>query len=301
MQVHLPLYTQNHIMTASMTAFSRNHMSTSWGQLAWEIRSVNHRYLDTSLRLPESLRMIEETVREKINNQLARGKIECCLRFQVDRNQPGAMTINNSLVDKLTEMANDIEKRTHESSSLGVTDILNWPGVITDDGIDYESLATNAITLLDDALKGLVSSRQREGERLAEMVRERLTGISEQVDTVRSILPEVIAAFRKRLEQRLSELKDSLDPERLEQEVVLFASKSDVAEELDRLESHITETRHALTSNKPVGRRLDFLMQEMNREANTLGSKSSDIRITNVSIELKVLIEQIREQIQNIE
>ncbi|MGB5225641.1 MAG: YicC/YloC family endoribonuclease [Arenicellales bacterium] len=288
-------------MTASMTAFSRNHMSTSWGQLSWEIRSVNHRYLDISLRLPEPLRMIEEAVREKINLQLARGKVECCLRFQIDRNQPGTMSINIGLVDRLTEMSNEIEKRIHESSSIGVTDILSWPGVISDEGIDYNSLATDAVTLLDDALKELVSNRQREGQRLAALVDTRLITIGEQVDAVRSILPEITDAFRTRLESRLSELKDAMDPGRLEQEVVIFANKSDVAEELDRLESHITETRHALSSIKPVGRRLDFLMQEMNREANTLGSKSSDIRVTNVSIELKVLIEQIREQIQNIE
>jgi uncharacterized protein (TIGR00255 family) len=288
-------------MTASMTAFSRNHMSTNWGQLIWEIRSVNHRYLDISFRLPEPFRIIEEAVREKINLQLARGKVECCLRFQIDRNQPGTMSINIGLVDRLTEMSNEIEKRIHESSSIGVTDILSWPGVISDEGIDYDSLATDAVTLLDDALKELVSNRQREGERLAKMVDSRLITIGEQVDAVRSILPEITSAFRTRLESRLSELKDAMDPGRLEQEVVIFANKSDVAEELDRLESHITETRHALSSIKPVGRRLDFLMQEMNREANTLGSKSSDIRVTKASIELKVLIEQIREQIQNIE
>lgn len=284
-----------------MTAFSSSDKSTNWGQLTWEIRSVNHRYLDISLRLPEPLRRIEEIIREKINTRLARGKIDCCLRFQVDRNQPETMSINNGLVDRLTELSNELEKRLHESSSMGVTDILNWPGVITDEGIDYESLAADAVNMLDDTLEGLIRNRQREGERLAMMVQERLSGIAEQVDIVRSILPEVMAAFRKKLEQRLSDLKDTIEPGRLEQEVVIFASKSDVAEELDRLQSHITETRRALTSDRPIGRRLDFLMQEMNREANTLASKSSDIRITNVSIELKVLIEQIREQIQNIE
>ena len=288
-------------MTSSMTAFAREHVSTSWGQLTWEIRSVNHRYLDASLRLPEPLRTIEEKVREKVNQQLARGKLECCLRFQIDKNQPGTMTIDEALVDRLTEMANQIEKRIHESSSIGVRDILNWPGVITENGIDYGSLAKDAISLLDNALDSLISNRQREGERLASMVTERLSGINEQVKTIRAILPEIMTAFKQRLESRLSELKDSLEPGRLEQEVVIFANKSDVAEELDRLESHIAETHHALSSNKPVGRRLDFLMQEMNREANTLGSKSSDVRITNASIELKVLIEQIREQIQNVE
>jgi len=288
-------------MTASMTAFARSHKATDWGQLSWEIRSVNHRYLDVSLRLPEPLRTAEETIRERINNQFARGKIECCLRFQVDRNQPGTMAINGQLVDKLTEMANEIEKRIHESSSMGVTDILNWPGVITDNGIDYPALATTAVDLLDEALLDLIQNRLREGKRLASMVKERLTGISKQVDIVRAILPEIISSFRQKLEDRLGDLKETLEPGRLEQEMVIFASKSDVAEELDRLQSHISETLHALKSKKPVGRRLDFLMQEMNREANTLGSKSSDIRVTNASIELKVLIEQIREQIQNIE
>ena len=288
-------------MTSSMTAFSREHTPTSWGQLTWEIRSVNHRYLDASLRLPEPLRTIEEKVREIVNQKIARGKLECCLRFQIDRNKPGAMTIDKGLVDRLTEMSNEIEKRIHESSSLGVTEILNWPGVITEEGIDYDSLSKDSIALFDVCLDSLIRNRQREGERLVAMVTERLDSIEEQVNSVRKLLPEILTTFRLKLESRLSELKDSLEPGRLEQEIVIFANKSDVAEELDRLDSHISETRHALSSSKPVGRRLDFLMQEMNREANTLGSKSSDIRITNASIELKVLIEQIREQIQNIE
>ena len=288
-------------MTSSMTAFSREHTPTSWGQLTWEIRSVNHRYLDASLRLPEPLRTIEEKVRKIVNQKIARGKLECCLRFQIDRNQPGAMSIDEGLVDRLTEMSNEIEKRIHESSSLGVTEILNWPGVITEEGIDYDSLSKDSIALFDVCLDSLIRNRQREGERLVAMVTERLDSIEEQVNSVRKLLPEILTTFRLKLESRLSELKDSLEPGRLEQEIVIFANKSDVAEELDRLDSHISETRHALSSSKPVGRRLDFLMQEMNREANTLGSKSSDIRITNASIELKVLIEQIREQIQNIE
>jgi uncharacterized protein (TIGR00255 family) len=288
-------------MTVSMTAFARNHMSTSWGQLIWEIKSVNHRYLDISIRLPEQLRFIEETAREHIGKDLARGKLECSLRFNAEGNQPGVMSINEQLVDRLTEMANSIEKRIHESSSLGVADILSWPGVITDEGIDYDTLGKSAVELLDKTLADLLANRMREGERLAELVRTRLDGISEQVSLVRAALPEVMENFKKRLEERLQELKETLEPGRIEQEIVIFANKTDVAEELDRLDSHISETRHTLDSNKPVGRRLDFLMQEMNREANTLGSKSADLRITNASIELKVLIEQIREQIQNIE
>jgi uncharacterized protein (TIGR00255 family) len=288
-------------MTASMTAFARNHMSTSWGQLIWEIKSVNHRYLDISIRLPEQLRFIEETVRERIGKDLARGKLECSLRFNAEGNQPGVMSINEQLVDRLTEMANSIEKRIHESSSLGVADILSWPGVITDEGIDYDAVGKSAVELLDKTLADLLANRMREGERLAELVRTRLDGISEQVSLVRAALPEVMDNFKKRLQERLHELKETLEPGRIEQEIVIFANKTDVAEELDRLDSHISETGHILDSNKPVGRRLDFLMQEMNREANTLGSKSADLRITNASIELKVLIEQIREQIQNIE
>lgn len=288
-------------MTASMTAFARNQVTTDWGQLSWELRSVNHRYLDISIRLPDSLRAIEPAIREQVGERLARGKIECCLRFQLDQNKPGSMAINTGLVDKLSEMANDIEKRIHESSSMGVTDILNWPGVITDEGIDYDTLSKTALPLLGDSLSELISNRQREGDRLAITVEERLQAIAEQVSSVHKIMPEIVATFQQRLEKRLCEIKDTMEPGRLEQEVVIFSNKSDVSEELDRLVSHIAETRHALEQDKPVGRRLDFLMQEMNREANTLGSKSSDIRVTKASIELKVLIEQIREQIQNIE
>ncbi len=288
-------------MTSSMTAFARSHMPTEWGQLSWEIRSVNHRYLDIGLRLPDPLRSAEDKIREIINKQLARGKIECYLRFQVDRNLPDTMTINGQLVDRLNEMANEIEKRIHESSSLSVTDILNWPGVITDEGINYSTLAENAADLFREALQDLIKNRLSEGARLEEMIKERLAGITSQIETVRNVLPEVMTSFRQRLEDRLNEVNEPLDPGRLEQEVVIFANKADVAEELDRLGSHIIETQSALKSKAPVGRRLDFLMQEMNREANTLGSKSSDIRVTKASVELKVLIEQIREQIQNIE
>lgn len=284
-----------------MTAFARNHLSTGWGQLIWEIKSVNHRFLDINLRLPDQLRAIEDDARERLNSQLARGKVECSLRFQVERSEPGAMTVNEGLVDRLTEMANSIEKRIHESSSLSVADILSWPGVITEDGIDYKDLGKQALTLLDNTINDLVENRKREGERLATMVQERLKNINEQVELVRSLLPEIMVDFRTRLEERLHDLGDTLDAGRLEQEIVIFANKTDVAEELDRLISHVTETEHVLSASKPVGRRLDFLMQEMNREANTLGSKSPDIRVTNASIELKVLVEQIREQIQNIE
>lgn len=284
-----------------MTAFARNHLSTGWGQLIWEIKSVNHRFLDINIRLPDQLRAIEDEARERLNKQLARGKVECSLRFQVERSEPGAMTVNEGLVDRLTEMANSIEKRIHESSSLSVADILSWPGVITEEGIDYEDLGKQALTLLDNTINDLVGNRKREGERLATVVRERLKNINDQVELVRTLMPEIMVDFRTRLEERLQDLGDTLDPGRLEQEIVIFANKTDVAEELDRLVSHITETEHVLAASKPVGRRLDFLMQEMNREANTLGSKSADIRVTNASIELKVLVEQIREQIQNIE
>jgi len=288
-------------MTASMTAFARCQTSTRWGQLTWEIKSVNHRYLDISTRLPDQLRVLENTLRESVSRTLARGKLECSLRFQIDRNNPASMTINNDLLGRLTELARKIEISMHESSSLSVSDVLSWPGIITEEGIDYEDLAASARELLNQTLEELVTSRNSEGERLKKIVLDKLSSIGEQVNTVRTIVPSIVPDYRQRLADRLADIQGDLDPGRLEQELVVFANKADITEELDRLDSHISEVGQAMESDNPVGRRLDFLMQELNREANTMGSKATDIRITNAAVELKVLIEQIREQVQNIE
>jgi len=288
-------------MITSMTAFARCQKAGAWGQLNWEIRSVNHRYLEIGMRLPDPLRQLEGPVRTRIGEVLSRGKVDCALRFRVDYHNPESMVVNEEIVDRLTDLARRIEIKIHESSSLSVADLLNWPGVITEEGIDYEAVAHEAMAALDEALDELVAGRRREGEHLAGVIRERLDLIGEQIKQVRAVLPELLPNYRERLEARLAEIKDSVDPTRLEQEIVLFANRVDVAEELDRLEAHLREVGNSLAGNQPVGRRLDFLMQEMNREANTLGSKAADIRLTNASVELKVLIEQIREQVQNIE
>ena len=288
-------------MTASMTAFARCQAATRWGQLTWEIKSVNHRYLDISSRLPEQLRSLETGLREAVSSSLARGKLDCGLRFQVDRKNPDSMIINTDLLNRLNELARNIEISLHESIGLSVSDVLAWPGIITEEGIDYDDLAAAARELLDETLAELQASRSSEGERLRVMVLDRLESITGQVNEVRKVVPSIVPDYRQRLADRLADIQADLEPGRLEQELVVFANKADITEELDRLESHISEVRQAMASDKPVGRRLDFLMQEMNREANTMGSKAVDIRITNAAVELKVLIEQIREQVQNIE
>jgi uncharacterized protein (TIGR00255 family) len=291
----------NSIMTASMTAFARCQTSTPWGQLTWEMKSVNHRYLDISTRLPDQLRTLEGTLRESVSKVLARGKLDASLRFQIDRNNPASMTINNELLGRLTNLARDIEISMHESTSLSVSDVLSWPGIITEEGIDYDDLAASARDLLEQTLVEMVASRNSEGARLKKIILDKLSAIGAQVEAVRVIVPSIVPDYRQRLSDRLGDLQGDLDPGRLEQELVIFANKADITEELDRLESHISEVSQSLESDKPVGRRLDFLMQELNREANTMGSKAVDIRITNAAVELKVLIEQIREQVQNIE
>ena len=291
----------NSIMTASMTAFARCQTSTPWGQLTWEMKSVNHRYLDISTRLPDQLRTLEGTLRESVSKVLARGKLDASLRFQIDRNNPASMTINNELLGRLTNLARDIEISMHESTGLSVSDVLSWPGIITEEGIDYDDLAASAHDLLKQTLDEMVTSRNSEGARLKKIILDKLSAIGAQVEAVRAIVPSIVPDYRQRLSDRLADLQGDLDPGRLEQELVIFANKADITEELDRLESHISEVSQSLESDKPVGRRLDFLMQELNREANTMGSKAVDIRITNAAVELKVLIEQIREQVQNIE
>lgn len=288
-------------MTASMTAFARCQSSTTWGQLTWELKSVNHRYLDISTRLPEQLRMLESTLREAVSSVLARGKLECSLRFQIDRSNPASMTVNNELLGRLNDLARKIEISMHESTGLSVSDVLGWPGIITEEGIDYDDLAESAHDLLKQTLDELVASRNGEGERLKKIVLDKLSAIGAQVNAVRDIVPSIVPDYRQRLADRLADIQEDLDPGRLEQELVIFANKADITEELDRLESHISEVSQSMESDKPVGRRLDFLMQELNREANTMGSKAVDLRITNAAVELKVLIEQIREQVQNIE
>jgi uncharacterized protein (TIGR00255 family) len=288
-------------MIRSMTAFARCDKETDWGTLSLELRSVNHRYLESALRLPEELRVLEPAIRERLASRLGRGKIDCNLRFQARLATEGKLNINDELAKQLVETSREIDHMLYNPSAINAMDVLRWPGVIETGKVDTEALRTEALQLLERALDELLDFREREGARLRELIMERLDGMADIVEMVRSRIPEIITAHRDKIIERLRELDVKLDESRLEQEAALLVQKMDVDEEMDRLATHIDEVRRNMDSDKPVGRRLDFLMQEMNREANTLGSKSIDIDTTRASVDLKVLIEQMREQIQNIE
>ena len=288
-------------MTFSMTAFSRQQIDKEWGSLTWEIRSVNHRYLETSVRLPESFRGLENSVREAIRRKLTRGKVECQLRFQSAEAVQTDLQINKKLIEMLVQANIEIQKLASAASQLSSAEILRWPGVIVDQNFDSEIIAAEALALFKIALDELIGSRQREGDALKGFVIQRIESIREIVSSIREKMPEIISGQRKNLLGRLADFKAELEPTRLEQEVAILAQKADVDEELDRLDSHLSEVERVVASAGQKGRRLDFLMQELNREANTLSSKSIVVDTTLGAVELKVLIEQMREQIQNIE
>ena len=285
-------------MVASMTAFARLEDSGEWGHAVWEIRTVNHRYLDISIRLPEELRALETSVREQVSIKLKRGKVECNLRYDSD-SATGDISINAGLAEKIIHAARGLP--IEGSAPIDPLDVLRWPGVIDKNSPDLERLSNPVISLLDKTLENILHNRHREGEQIEQMITKRCDLSLHQLRQIRDKVPEIIAIMRERHLARVQELGIELDNGRLEQEIALLSQKLDVAEELDRMETHINEVKRILTGTEPIGRRLDFLMQEMNREANTLGSKSAHIDTSNASIELKVLIEQMREQIQNIE
>lgn len=288
-------------MMLSMTAFSRQQLEKEWGSLTWEIRSVNHRYLETSVRLPETFRGLENPIREELRKRLNRGKVECTLRYQAADAAKTDLVLNHDLIRKLLQANSEIENISSVSSELGSMEILRWPGVIMDTEFDTAEIEAAAMALFSDALSDLIANRQREGEELKGMLLQRIATIRDIVADVRTKMPEIIARLRQNLLDRINELQVELEPTRLEQEVSLLAQKADVAEELDRLDSHVNEVARVLDTSDQKGRRLDFLMQELNREANTLSSKSAVVETTLSAVELKVLIEQMREQIQNIE
>lgn len=289
-------------MTRSMTAFARQEAEHPWGSLIWEIRSVNHRYLEPHLRLPESLRDLEGSLREKLRKTLSRGKVECTLRFHPEA-QAQQLTVNTEFAKELIAAADEVAALSLSGNTqpMNPLDVLRWPGVLQDAQIDMDQVKAEALTLFGSALDDLVAGREREGAELNNLIEQRLLSIAEIVVEVRSKLPEILQAQRDNLRSRLDELKDELDEGRLEQEMVMLAQKADVDEEMDRLNTHVQEVRRVLKQKGPIGRRLDFLMQELNREANTLSSKSIVAETTQCAVELKVLIEQMREQIQNIE
>ena len=284
-----------------MTAFSRQQLNQDWGSLTWEIRSVNHRYLETSLRLPENLRSLENAVRESVRKKLNRGKVECQLRFQSGGSDSSEIMIDRSLVRKLVQANIDIEQITGTSNSLNSMELLRWPGVIQDQEEDDSSIEKQALELFSAALDDLIATREREGAELKGFILKRIESIREIVSSVKERMPDILSAQKQNVLDRVNDLNLELESTRLEQEVALLAQKADVDEELDRLHSHLNEVERVMNAKGQKGRRLDFLMQELNREANTLSSKSIVAETTLNAVELKVLIEQMREQIQNIE
>jgi len=288
-------------MTLSMTAFSRQQQEQEWGSLTWEIRSVNHRYLETSVRLPESFRGLENGVREAVRKRLTRGKVECALRFQPEAKVSSDLHLNTKLIQQLVQANNEIEKITGTSISLNNMEVLRWPGVIEEQDFDKTSIEKQALSLFSAALDDLVATREREGAELQGFIKQRIDSVREIVISIRNKMPEILAKQKQNILDRLADLQAELEPTRLEQEVSLLTQKADVEEELDRLDSHLNEVERVLGTKGQKGRRLDFLMQELNREANTLSSKAIVVETTLNAVELKVLIEQMREQIQNVE
>jgi uncharacterized protein (TIGR00255 family) len=288
-------------MIRSMTAFARREAETRLGALSWEIRSVNHRYLESAIRLPDELRALEPAVRERLNARLGRGKLDCSCRFRPAAAVLSAVTVDPESLAGLLAACREVAERLEQSTPLSPLELLRWPGVVRQEELDSAPLQQYALELLDGALDELIATREREGEKIRELVLQRCAAMADLVASARRLLPEIRVATRGKLLARLAELAVPADPGRLEQELVFLAQKMDVDEEMDRLGGHIEEVRRVLERDEPVGRRLDFLMQELNREANTLGSKSAASETTRISVELKVLIEQMREQVQNAE
>ncbi|MEH0833170.1 YicC/YloC family endoribonuclease [Pectobacterium cacticida] len=287
-------------MIRSMTAYARREIKGNWGSAAWELRSVNQRYLETYLRLPEQFRSLEPVARERIRARLTRGKIECNLRFELDPSAQSALILNEKLAKQLVTAANWVKMQSDEGE-INPLDILRWPGVMLAEEQDLDAISAELLNALEGALDDFIAARESEGNALKAMIEQRLAGVSAEVAKVRAQMPNVLQWQRERLQSKLEEAQVQLENNRLEQELVLLAQRVDVAEELDRLDAHVKETYKILKKEEAVGRRLDFMMQEFNRESNTLASKSINADITASAIELKVLIEQMREQIQNIE
>ncbi|WGZ93950.1 MAG: YicC family protein [Candidatus Thiothrix putei] len=288
-------------MIRSMTAFSHRELTIEHGTLQWEARTVNHRYLDISLRLPEEFRSQENSFRDIIQGSLKRGKFEASLRFTPTTGNTSEIHINEPLARALIIACRQLETITNNPEPLKAVDILRWPGVTQDATPDKDVLTAHAKALLQDTLDDLLEMREREGKRLADFIYQRLDQIAEITVRIRKHRPSIISAQREKILSRIEELKISPDYNRIEQELVILAQRLDVEEELDRLMAHLDEINAVLERDEPVGRRLDFLMQELNREANTLSSKSNDSDTTQAAVDLKVMIEQMREQVQNIE
>ncbi|MDO6618495.1 MULTISPECIES: YicC/YloC family endoribonuclease [unclassified Shewanella] len=287
-------------MIQSMTAYARIEHKAEWGTASWEIRSVNQRYLETYLRLPEQMRSLEPVLRDRLRKRLNRGKVEVNLRYELSESGSSEMRLNQDLAKQLLNAAEWLKKESSHGE-LNLADILRWPGVMSGAEQDMGDINKDLLVAFDGAVAQFIEARGREGEAINTMLQTRLDQIVEQVAIVREHMPAVMQWQRDKLTNRLAEITGELDPARMEQEMVLLAQKMDVAEEMDRLDAHVAETRLILKKGGAQGRRLDFMMQEFNRESNTLASKSISAEVTAAAVELKVLIEQMREQIQNVE
>ncbi|PRK59920.1 YicC/YloC family endoribonuclease [Haemophilus influenzae] len=287
-------------MIYSMTAFARLEVKKDWGDAVWEIRSVNQRYLENFFRLPEQFRGLENTLREKLRQSLTRGKIECSLRIETKKQTNAELNLNKDLANQVIQSLQWIKAQAGEGE-INLTDVLRYPGVVEAQEQDLDAISQDLLTAFDDLLTDFIAMRGREGEKLNDIIQQRLDAIAVEADKVRSQMPAVLQWQRERLLQRFEDAQVNLDPQRVEQEMILLAQRVDVAEELDRLQMHVKETTNILKKGGAVGRKLDFMMQELNRESNTLASKSINADITASAVELKLLIEQMREQIQNLE
>ena len=288
-------------MPNSMTAFARSCAQPDWGEISCEIRSINHRYLEPSIRLPECLRALDPVVREALRKQLSRGKVDVSFQLASSEGQPESMSVNADLLKTLLGAVEQVQALHTPVAPVDAVRLLQFPGVIEQGRVDNAAVMAVAEELLQQALAALLKHRAREGKELHRLIDERMTQIADLVAQVRANMPLILRAQRDKLQQRLGKLAVELDKTRVEQEAVLLANKADVAEELDRLDTHLAEVRHILNKKGPIGRRLDFMMQELNREANTLSAKSINSEVTQIAVSLKVLIEQMREQIQNME
>jgi uncharacterized protein (TIGR00255 family) len=289
-------------MIASMTGFARREAEGVWGTLVCELRSVNHRFLETGFRLPEELRGLEPDLRQAMMRDLKRGKVDCTVNYRTAQGGERALELDDEALKRLLERVRQVSAAMSDSSAgVSALEVLRWPGIVRDANRGTDELLGAARELVSATLVELAAARAREGARLRELLEQRCAALGNLVAQVRARLPEVHARVRARLDERLAELKAAVDQDRLEQELALLLQRLDVDEELDRLTAHVGEIRRVIAGNEPAGRRLDFLMQELNREANTLSSKSQDLETTRAAVDMKVLIEQMREQVQNVE
>ncbi|WGE36085.1 YicC family protein [Actinobacillus genomosp. 1] len=287
-------------MIYSMTAFAHLEIKKEWGNAVWEIRSVNQRFLETYFRLPEQFRNLEMTLRERLRASLTRGKVECSLRIELSNNQNSELALNKEYAEKVISSLQTLRGIAGEGE-INLVDILRYPGVVDAQTQDLDQIGQDLLAGFEQILADFIAMRGREGANLQALIQQRLDTIAEIATKVQAQMPEILQWQKDKLQQRFDELNLQLDPQRLEQEIVLTAQRVDVAEELDRLQLHVKETTNVLKKGGAVGRKLDFMMQELNRESNTLASKSINADVTNSAVELKVLIEQMREQIQNLE